>query len=165
MTPLRGKAIAFWSAWICLAVLTAAGFVFKDRIREEYWLWKLEKGDKAETEQAAIALGKLKSVRAVPELIRMARFPTERLDPVNFLAANTALSQIGPAAVPGLVQLLESEYEDARIDAAFSLGFFGGKGKPAISALSRAASQDKSELVRQHATEALKRIQGEEQTP
>jgi len=54
-------------------VFVAAGIAAKDWIREEWWLWKLEKGNKEEQEGAARTLGGMRSVRAVPLLINALR--------------------------------------------------------------------------------------------
>ena len=40
MKPGRGRRITLWNAVGALAVLAAAGFAFRARLLEEYWLWR-----------------------------------------------------------------------------------------------------------------------------
>lgn len=68
--PLRhGKLIAQWSAVLGVAVLLACAVAFRDRIAEEWWLYKLESGDVEGQKVAAERLAESGSVRAVSYLL------------------------------------------------------------------------------------------------
>src|SRR2546427_9381966 len=68
----RGRTIALSTVTIGLVVLAALGFAAKDRLSEEWYLWRLEVGSEEEEADAAEELGELRSVRAVSALV--ARF-------------------------------------------------------------------------------------------
>lgn len=73
------------------------------------------------------------------------------------VAAREALDQIGPAAVPALIELLAHQDEFVRGDSAETLGRIGGSAGPALSALENLLA-DKDQNVRQAAAEALGKI-------
>jgi hypothetical protein len=54
-----------------MVVLLVGAIAFKDRIAEEYWLWKLESEYREEQEVAAERLEELRSVRAIPGLLKL----------------------------------------------------------------------------------------------
>ena len=62
----RGKAIAIATVTFGLAVLVGAGIAAKDRIAEEWWIYKLRTGSQDQKQAAAAALADMASVRAVP---------------------------------------------------------------------------------------------------
>src|SRR2546428_4777582 len=68
----RGKTITLSTVALGVVVLIAAGFAAKDRLSEEWYLWRLEVGSEEEEADAAEELGELRSVRAVSALV--ARF-------------------------------------------------------------------------------------------
>jgi hypothetical protein len=68
MTPRRGKHLVVLVALGAGLVLGGAAYVFRGRIAEEYWLWRLEKGSDADKRLAAENLGRLHSARAVPQI-------------------------------------------------------------------------------------------------
>src|SRR5262245_44914859 len=69
MAVTPGRAISIWSGTLALAIFGIAGFAFRQRIQEEYWLWRLERGSGHHREAAARALGEMRALRAVPALI------------------------------------------------------------------------------------------------
>jgi len=60
--------------------------------------------------------------------------------------------------VPALIDALKDQDAFVRRDAAHALAKFGAEAKPATTALSLAARQDKNLHVRQAAADALKQI-------
>jgi hypothetical protein len=72
MKAPRGRAVVLSIGFLGLATLAAAGIASRDRIREEYWLWKLEEGDETEKEAAVLSLGELRSLRAVRGILQWA---------------------------------------------------------------------------------------------
>ena len=71
MDPRPGKLIARWSAALGLVVLLACAVAFRDRIAEEWWLYKLESGELEEQKVAAEKLADMGSARAVPVMLRL----------------------------------------------------------------------------------------------
>src|SRR4029453_14781949 len=69
MAPTRGKRLAILSAGVAFLILIAAVYAGKDRIREEWYLRKLESWNEEDQRLAAERLGELKSARAVKPLI------------------------------------------------------------------------------------------------
>lgn len=69
----RGKLVALATAAVGMVVLVAAGFAAKDRIREQWYIWRLERGSKEAQVAAAEMLGEMRSVRAVPLLMAALR--------------------------------------------------------------------------------------------
>src|SRR5262245_33412593 len=107
----RGKRIALLAGAVAVLALVAPGVAAKDRLREQWYLWQLSSRDADVRQQAIDVLADMKSVRAVPGLIRWlalsdswpivqnvsqegqrARFA---MDP-----ASHALFRIGPIALP-----------------------------------------------------------------
>ena len=114
----RGKRVAMAAAGMGLVVLFATGFALKDRIREEWWLYKLKYGDEAEKRIAAQMLGELCSVRAAPLLVqqmlgRSRPIPSGRKGQMmygwfleDFVFYN-AVVRIGEGAVPALLEAVD----------------------------------------------------------
>lgn len=75
----RSKTIPISTAVLGVAVLIAAGVAGKNRIREEWYIWRLEKGDEQEQMVAAEKLGKLRSVRAASRLVAAFRMITRKV--------------------------------------------------------------------------------------
>ncbi len=65
-----GKAFALSTAAVGLVVLVAAGWAARDRIREEWYLWRFEKGSVEQKWKAAGALRRMKSERMVAAFCR-----------------------------------------------------------------------------------------------
>jgi hypothetical protein len=65
----RGKFLATWTMAGALVTLIASGLAIKDRVLEEWFLWKLEKGCVEERVGAAGRLGEMRSARAVRPLL------------------------------------------------------------------------------------------------
>lgn len=66
-----GRTIALSTAAMAMVILVAAAILAKDRILEQWYLWRLEVGSEEEQADAAERLGELRSVRAVPALVAM----------------------------------------------------------------------------------------------
>ncbi|MBI4586854.1 MAG: hypothetical protein HY717_22805 [Planctomycetes bacterium] len=149
VTTRRGRAVAIAAATLGLATLAASGLLFKDRLAEEWWLWRLRSPDRAERERAAARLGELKSARAVPRLVELLvaeSVPEAEMsnqDQVFILAgqdrvqdgsigwsyvlfplhyATRALMRIGPFADPQVLPLLTHEKKHLRFHACTILG-------------------------------------------
>ena len=73
------------TTWLVIAtgslVLVVAGFAAKDTVVESYWLSILDSEDEKTRKVAAIKLGDMRSVRAVPRLVRQMIRNAERLLP------------------------------------------------------------------------------------
>jgi HEAT repeat protein len=69
----RGRLLALSTAAVALVAVGAAGIVERDRIREEWYIWRLRSVDEETRLHAAEQLGEMRSARAVPELVRMIR--------------------------------------------------------------------------------------------
>jgi HEAT repeat protein len=70
-----------------------------------------------------------------------------------------ALALMGAAAVPALIEVLDSEDYVARVNAASALGRIGAEANAAIPALTR-ATHDRTNLVCDEALKALTKIKG-----
>ena len=177
MRHSRGKRTAMLSGAMALMVLVAAGIAMKDRIHEEYWIWRLRHSDSEwENVAAAKKLGELRSVRAVPEIVRA----YYRLPPISG-AGHTApseirmaLVQIGEPAVPALLSAITSDsasswyvagrviprilFEDHPKSAAL-LGRLADTGTLRDFLRALCGDQEVTECVRVAAASALKRIE------
>jgi hypothetical protein len=69
----RGKAVAITAVVLGLGVLVGAGMAAKDRIVEEWWIYKLKTGDEEENKVAAETLADMRSVRAATPLVNCLR--------------------------------------------------------------------------------------------
>ncbi len=103
MKAPRGRVVVLSIGFLGLATLAAAGFAFQDRIREEYWLWKLEKGDETGRVLAVRKLGGLHSLRAVRRMLERS-FRSELVNEVE-----AVLSSLEPDVTPLLMDLSEDE--------------------------------------------------------
>jgi HEAT repeat protein len=140
-----------------LAVLVGAGIAAKDWIAEEWWLRKLESADQEKQIQAARHLGEIRSVRAIPLLLDLSRFPVNRGVQLWSVSID-ALVRIGPPVVPPLISRLKMADYATRLDAAFTLSLLGPVATNATPALIEALD-DENDLVRTTAATALARIQ------
>ena len=107
---------------------------------------------------AATRLGQFGSQAsvAVTDLVQALRDPEPR---VRQSAAN-ALGQIGPAALPHLEPLLDSDGREIRMRAIYSIGRMGATAKSMVPRM-EALRSDPDKGVAQAAAVALLRIQGE----
>lgn len=154
----RGKGLAITTMALGLAVLVGAGIAAKDRIVEEWWLYKVEWGSQEEQIQGVRRLGEMRSRRAIPLLLDLSGFPANREGAELHMLSNAALVAIGPPAVPALISQLKAEYYGTRVDAGITLGYLGPVATDAIPALTEAL-EDESDLVRTIAAHALVQIQ------
>ena len=72
MERSRGKRVATCVGAAAVLVLAGTAIVLKDRIREQWYLYRLEHGDEEERERAAKTLGNMHSLGAVRILVRLA---------------------------------------------------------------------------------------------
>jgi hypothetical protein len=128
-----------------IAVLAASGIAFRDRILEEYSIWRLENGSEAERISAARDLEALKSVRAVPFLMKALcrELYAKGIDQDHDLLK--ALGGIGKGAVPALLESLGKEADHERLLAACGLGQIGPNAKEAVPALRQLLERIKGE--------------------
>lgn len=112
---------------------------------------------------AAFALGRIgtNARAAVPAL----RNGLKSDRPIVKLASLRALMQIQPGqrqlavvAVPLLMKALDADHELVRAEAATALGELGQLGKRAVARLNEVVKNDESEVVRQAAAAAVKKI-------
>lgn len=102
MKPLRGKAIALWSAGAAVVVMIAGGLALRQRILEEWFIFKLGSDEWEVSYHAAKRLGRMESVRAVPYLLetyRSGRFQARH----SIHYCGKAIADIGGGAVPLLM--------------------------------------------------------------
>jgi len=104
---------------------------------------------------AAWALSRLgkRAAPALPQLLK-ALEAKSAARPHSFFAART-LSNIGDAAIPGLIEALGNGNAAARANAARALGWMGTKAKGAVPALAKCLNKDASGMVRGRAALAL----------
>jgi HEAT repeat protein len=116
----------------------------------------LESKDESVRMYAAMALGRIKDVRAVAPLIEALKIKT-RLGGVEG-SASTALTKIGEPAVEPLITALKDNDDNVRVLAIISLGNIGDKRavEPIVNAL-----KDDNKRVRNFAAKALKKVGGE----
>jgi hypothetical protein len=107
MKSPRGRLIAISVGILGLALLTIAGFAFRERIREEYWLWRLEREEETGQRLAVKRLGELRSLRAVPRLLECACPPKNFWRQGLVDEVKAALSSMGPEVIPVLIELSE----------------------------------------------------------
>ena len=151
MPSPRDKTIVLLSGILGLAVLVTAGFAFRDRLVEEYWLWKLERGDEGDREVAARRLGEMKSTRAIPGLLRWvasAKRRPEEAESIFFAPAELVWSEAQQCYVFQLLPGEEAFNEDASeavygtVRAAFLL--IGDIAIPQLTEVSREQNGDSS---------------------
>lgn len=73
MKRRRGKRVTWWVVGLGAVVLLAGAITFQERIREEYYLWRLETGDTEDQAAAAERLAEMASLRALPIMLRRLR--------------------------------------------------------------------------------------------
>ncbi|MBI5635751.1 HEAT repeat domain-containing protein [Candidatus Micrarchaeota archaeon] len=117
----------------------------------QYVIETLETGEWRDKMNAADALGKIGSEKAIPALIKATRY----VGPTNDkYSAIMALGSIGSEkTIPRLIRLLQADQYDVRSIAAQALG--NTKKKRAIQPLIEAMKKDADEAVRKSAATAL----------
>ncbi|MFX1577518.1 MAG: HEAT repeat domain-containing protein [Promethearchaeota archaeon] len=116
--------------------------------------------------EAAVAIGNLGSdaAEAVPILIELLsdeeEFSHDGETMEVRLAAQTALEQIGPEAVPGLLEAMRADRPEQRVIAVTALGSIGTLPEEAIKDLED-AQLDPDAAVQKAAKTALKRMKAE----
>jgi hypothetical protein len=106
----RGKRIALGSGLLGCAVLAVAGIAARDRILEQYYLFKLDhprgaRIDHEEDDGLISRLGQLRSVRAVPRILKHLDVNTRdaSLPKPCIKLCIGALASAGGPAIPQLV--------------------------------------------------------------
>jgi hypothetical protein len=163
----RGKHVALSTVAVGLVVLLVAGFAGRDRIREEWYIWRLASPNKAERRASIRGLDELRSARALPYFEAMLKPFGEKDNEVRNEAA-CAMGRVAPqdAAVPYLLEKLKDRsVPENRRFAAWALGEIGPKARNAVLALKDALDDDHLP-AQKAAAEALKKIQGtQDETP
>jgi HEAT repeat protein len=138
---------------VALAVLQ------QDRVREEWYLWRLGSSDEETSETAARRLAELGVVRAIPRLVEIVRGhggqegePFHRRKPPHAIRALESLE--GPSAVPFLGPFSRDHDPDARSWALWALSRVGPGGVAAIGDALRDPNVD----VRSDAANSLSRL-------
>jgi len=105
---------------------------------------------------AAMALGKIRDIRAVGPLIEALKIKTRLRGAEG--SASTALAEIGEPAVEPLIAMLKDSNDNVRVLAIISLGDIGDDRavEPLIHTL-----KDNNKGVRSFVAKALKKIGGE----
>lgn len=68
---VKSRRLTHLTVWLGIAVLVIAALVAKDALVESYWLSKLDSEVQEDREVAAQTLGEMKSIRAIPRLVRL----------------------------------------------------------------------------------------------
>jgi len=137
----RGKRVALWCVGVGMVVLGGLTVVCRERIAEEWYLWRLKKGNEEEQLQAMSRLADMRSSRAIPELLELS-FP-EIEEAIRFIAAHDhgefpasakAILRMGSDAVPVLLRVLEDDQRprEVRRSAVYALGAIGSPAAPSL---------------------------------
>ncbi len=126
----------------------------------------LRDSDEVVRGEAALAIGNLgvDAAEAVPALIELLSDEEEFTHKGKAmevrLAAQTALEQIGPESVPGLLEAMRADRAEQRVIALTALGSIGTLPEEAVKDIED-AQLDPDESVQNAAKNALKRIKAE----
>ncbi len=107
----RGKIFALSTVAVGVVVLVAAGIAAKERIREEWYLWKLEWGNPDEQVASMEKLGEMRSVRAVKPLV--AKLKQKE---VAASAQESLLEILAKSDSPDAIHMLSRDLEQAPFD-------------------------------------------------
>jgi hypothetical protein len=120
--PLRGKSSAAFTAALGIVTLAGSGLAFRERIREEWYIWKLNSADGVESELASRKLVGM-SPRVVGPLIDVIR--RDKAEEVTFFVLegtsreaigltlkSYTLYKMGDKALPLIDKLLERDGMD-----------------------------------------------------
>ena len=160
-------------------VLVVAGFAGREMFLEQYWMWKLDSEDANDRRTATEQLGEMRSIRAIPQLVKILRqsIKEERIESLGsaepFISGRAgglfqsrppalrysahALMQIGPPAVPGLIELFDIDPKRARLTVDPILMSIGRVTSHELPLLTRLLAHE-SAHVRKKAIIALQRI-------
>jgi len=116
----HGRRIAIGAGIITAMVLGVAAYVARDRIAEEWYLRKLDSPDFTEKFRAALKLGELRSIKAIPKLANLMKEADHHSEeawaawqiPADFRPGGLmahVFEQIGPTAGPALINLLKGD--------------------------------------------------------
>lgn len=103
MTRKRNLAAAV--AGLAIVACVVSGITLYRIVREQILLSQLDSEDREERELAARTLGEMRSRRAIPRLVEILADP-EHTDPLDRPYGTEALVEIGPAAIPALLDVL-----------------------------------------------------------
>jgi hypothetical protein len=103
----RGKMLAFAAGSVGLMVIFTTVVIYRSRLREEWYLWKLESQDPTESYLAAKKLGTMPSVHVVEPLLMAIH--RDRLEHGGFTPQVYALYNLGEKALPMIELALERE--------------------------------------------------------
>lgn len=103
------------------ASLTVVALLLRERLMEEWFLRRLETGDLTATAAAIEELGRLRSLRAVPFLLKA----LDREDEVIHTAALRASRAIGKPAASVLIKIMACQNPQLRTQAATALTDLG----------------------------------------
>ena len=139
MVKTKGRRVALAAGAMGIATIALAAFLGRDRIAEEWWLWRFSRGLGIEEKTRAIErLGELRSSRAVPLMVSWVRRETEARRNLVMAVVGpvlVAIQRIGSAAVPSILPILDDPDRDMRIIACLSLSKLGPQAAEALPAL------------------------------
>jgi hypothetical protein len=92
MPSPRGKRVAVLVAMGAVIAVGAAVYAFRGPIQEQYWIWRLKRGDDVDKRVAQTALAEISSLAAIPGLLAQLNNP-------NRDVVLTTVQQIGTIAV------------------------------------------------------------------
>lgn len=181
-TKSRRARVVFGSSMgLCLLVLGASVYAFKDGFLEEWYLWKLDGKDPVSKTRAAQWLGAKGSARILPRLlakcIEKKRKSPDKKPPIagspggvrGFapfesepwyieVAVWNIIYRERSTALPVLVRLLRRDDADERFFAAQALGLIGTTPRAVVTGLTEAL-KDGDEGVRRAAAAALEKVE------
>jgi len=159
MAPHKGRRIAIALGVVAIAVLAAAIYACRDRLREAWYLHRLDSPDLVTSYRAARKLGELRSERALPRIVELFRaceghdreaaavFGVQRMDLGSFFPL--IFMRIGSPAVPYMVEILKGNGKaHCRSMAAMSLGYIPPASREVILLLADRANRDRDKNVR-----------------
>ena len=171
MNP-RGRRIALAALALGLLILAGAGWAFKDRVVEEWWLWIARTADARKKTNVDSSLKAIEE-SAAKQTLQQIDVMLQNVDDSGKIKQALIATQGGFRALQGKVDFdsenvihelsnaLGDQDENTRFYAARVLGEIGSDAIEAVPAL-QVLSRDRYPLLQQAAAAALKKIQGEE---
>jgi HEAT repeat protein len=150
----RGKHVALLAAAVGVVVLVGVAFEAKDRIREEWYLWRLSSEDVAAQVEAVHRLGRMRN-RGLRGLELALRHPESG----TRAAAAIELKYMSEGGLGALTQALSDENRLVRYQSALVLGTMQDAAAPAAHALA-VLLEDRERGVRDAAMNSLLQIGG-----
>ncbi len=171
MSSPKRRLVVVAAAMLGSAVLVGAGIICRDFLLEPWYLYRLRSDDSSVRDAAADRLGRIKSVKAIPLLIKaltkhekisertsvVQRVPRRIEVGIVPTSITRALVEIGRPAVPALIELLENPNPLPRAYAAATLRRIGPEAGDAVSVLT-SLLEDENDLVANAAARALSDI-------